>query len=117
DDPIANRITEPKLASITVALWGPDLSPDDFKALDPTGTDPTSGVLLWEDTNQSGVFEGRLFDSFFTAPATQDAVVPLADLAWPAKAELIDLDGDGVADDMDGNGLVDDRDRAWVLRL
>src|SRR5690606_38868475 len=58
-DPVANRLNQIKLSEINVAFWGPNFDPSKLLPLDSTGTLPTSGVMLWEDTNQNGVFEGR----------------------------------------------------------
>ncbi|HPO13326.1 MAG TPA: PKD domain-containing protein [Candidatus Hydrogenedentes bacterium] len=120
-DPFVNAREETALASITVAFWGPDFTPDDLAALDAAGQDQDSGVLLYEDTDLSGMFEiSRMFEAYmdYAVPVTGlDTPVKLRNLSWPSQPELIDLDGDGVADDLDGNGLVDDSDKAWVLTL
>jgi hypothetical protein len=112
-----------QLAEINVAFWGPDFSPSDLQALDDRGLDGDSGVQLWEDTDENGVFFdlpviGALFDQAVEGLlAPLDEAVPLTNLRWGNAPEPIDLDGDGTADDMDGDGLVDERDYGWVLTL
>jgi hypothetical protein len=77
--------------------------------------------MLFEDSDQSGTFLiAKPFMDYMQYPVPSDILdqpVPLRNLAWGSKPELIDINGDGVADDMDGNGLVDDRDKAWVLTI
>lgn len=110
----------PSVAKIVVAFWGPDFSPDIFMPLDPDGKSYDSGVLLWEDTDQNGIFfEPKLLATYWDLPMPNigDKPVPLNNLQWSSKPEPIDIDGDGSPDDMDGNGLVDQRDYAWVLTI
>lgn len=121
-DPQVNGRNETNIAQINIAFWGPDFSPSDLLPLDPKNNGNLSydsGVLLWEDTDGNGVFFiGKPFESFLDIPATFtlfDDMVPIRNLAWGSVPELIDLDGDGVADDMNGDSVVDDRDKAWVL--
>jgi hypothetical protein len=115
NDPRVNQQRR-TLTQITVAFWGPEFEPNQLAPLDPSGASPTSGVLLWEDTDNNGIFIGRpqadvVPVSFF------DEALRLNDLRWPDAPELVDLNGDGTPDDMDGDGVVDTRDRAWVLRI
>ena len=109
------------LESITIALWGPDFTPDDLRSLDSVGTQETSGVLLWEDVDGDGVFSAlNEVENYLDTGESytgQDRPVPLQGLAWKSDPEPIDLDGDGIPDDMDGDGIVDSRDYAWVLTL
>jgi len=115
-----------ELVSIAVAFWGPEFTPDDLEPLSPDGT--TSGVSLWEDADgggigTQGVFIGRPFENILGDQGVGDAIFdsPVAlqsvSLEWPDAPELIDLNGDGIADDLDNDGVVDDNDRAWVLTL
>ena len=108
DDPYTNRLRTVTLLGVTVAFWGPSFNPwNDLLPLDANGTLPASGVLLWEDRNQNGVFDGD----------QGDGIVPLKNCAWALAAEPVDIDGDRIADDLDGDGEVTDADNAWVLRL
>ncbi|MCX5771491.1 MAG: PKD domain-containing protein, partial [Candidatus Hydrogenedentes bacterium] len=108
DDPYTNRLRTVTLLRVAVAFWGPGFNPwNDLLPLDPDGTLPGSGVLLWEDRNQSGVFEGD----------RGDAVVPLKNCAWSLAPEPVDVDGDHIADDLNGDGEVTALDNAWVLTL
>ena len=107
DDPVTNRIAPVRLTNLTIAFYGPDFNPKDFLALSATGAS-TSGVALYEDSDGDGVYEGDLGG---------DTPVPLQNLAWRTAPELIDIDGDGVADDINGDGVVNNDDRAWVLTL
>ncbi len=120
-DPFVNQRNETSVASITVAFWGPDFTPSDLASLDPLGQDLDSGVMLFEDTDGTGMFLiSKPFESYMHFPLPipgLDEPVPLRDLSWPSKPEFVDLNGDGAPDDMDGNGLVDDTDKAWVLTI
>lgn len=137
-DPVVNRSNEATLRSITVAFWGPEFDPSDLAALDANGALNASGVLLYEDTNGSGTYDGPLFSDLSPIPAFTDRIVPLqtGSLQWSASAEPVDLDGDFQSDDLSGDGLVvfnnadvealtaEQRanwdgyfDGAWVLRL
>jgi PKD repeat protein len=137
-DPFVNRGTPPALRSITVAFWGPDFDPSKLAALDANGETPTAGVTLWEDADKegfqsSGPFSFGLSTGTFIPPTTMqdylqfqdggglldlfDKPVTLRNLAWGARPELVDLDGDGVSDDMNGDGVVDATDKAWVLTI
>jgi len=110
----------PSVAKIVVAFWGPDFSPDIFMPLDPDGKNYDSGVLLWEDTDQNGIFfEPKLLATYWDLPMPNigDKPIPLNNLQWGSRPEPIDIDGDGLPDDMDGNGLVDQRDYGWVLTM
>ena len=108
NDPVVNRFNRLKLEQITIAFWGPNFTPSDLKALDLDGLDSESGVLLFEDADNDGVFGGEY---------GADRPVPLRNLLWRAEPEYVDLTGDGNPDDITGDGIVDERDRAWVLRL
>lgn len=116
-DPHINE--EPiRLNQITVAIWGPEFTITDLMPLDNDGTNLSSGLILWEDSDSNGVFIGSpLPDVLPQGLYSFDQPVLLRNLAWPASPELVDLDGDGEPDDMDGDGAVDSRDRAWVLKL
>lgn len=129
DDPIVNQFAPVQLQQLTVAFWGPNFDPRvDLLPLDPGGTSTSSGVLLVEDgvpdtastatptpyLGQNGVFGGTFS---VVNELSVDTAVPLANLAWRNNPELIDLDGDNVADDLNGDNVVNDADRAWVLRL
>ena len=108
DDPYTNRLRSVMLQSVTVAFWGPSFDPwDDVLPLDANGTLPASGVLLWEDRNQNGVFDSD----------SGDGIVPLKNCAWTIEAEFVDIDGDRKEDDFDGDGVVTASDKAWVLEL
>ncbi|HQL96159.1 MAG TPA: hypothetical protein PL005_15900, partial [Candidatus Hydrogenedentes bacterium] len=142
DDPAVNAYSPISLSSATVAFWGPDFTPAQLAGLDVDGSLFTSGVLLYEDTNSNGVFDGPFLTSGVTAPSFTDRIVPLAQgsLTWPQAPEVIDLDGDYLPDDLSGDGVVFDgdplvpadvarltaaelaawdglSDRAWVLTL
>ncbi len=119
-DPIVQAGREaPSLAVMYVAFWGPDFTPSDLKPLDAEGKRYDSGVLLWQDADNNGTFfEAKPFEDYTDLPITGagfDELVPLRNLTWPTESELVDLDGDGQADDMNGDGVVDDADKAWVL--
>ncbi len=129
DDPIVNQFAPVQLQQLTVAFWGPDFDPRvDLLPLDSSGTSSSSGVLLVEDgvpdttstqipkpyLGQNGVF-GNSFN--VVNELSVDSAVPLTALAWRTQPELIDLNGDGVADDMNGDNVVNDEDKAWVLRM
>ena len=109
----------PTLAQLTVAFWGPDFTPEDLYPLDAEGRDYNSGVLLWEDADENGVFlSPKAIENYVDVPISSsgfDTTVPVRELRWAEQPEPIDLDGDGVADDMNGDGVVDDADHAWVL--
>lgn len=111
-----NEIT---MTQMTVAFWGPNFTPSDLAALDPTGLNPNSGVMLWEDANGDGVFlDSSLLETYLESPTPifgDDAPVTLRNLSWRSAPEPIDLDGDGAPDDMNGDGLVGTEDYAWVL--
>lgn len=138
NDPRVNEAENISLNSITVAFWGPEFDRGDLAPLDPNGTLISSGVLLYEDTNQNGVFDGPIINPFTgTVLVTGDTVVPLeaGSLQWRGSGpEPIDLDGDFLPDDLSGDGVIvlsqADReaqadnpdydgllDTAWVLRL
>jgi hypothetical protein len=108
DDPVANRVSPMSLEQFTVAFYGEDFTPDDFRPVDATGVSLASGVLLFEDADADGVFAGDFGG---------DLPVALRDLAWADESEHSDIDGDGLADDMNGDGEVDEDDYAWVLRI
>ncbi|GMV91950.1 MAG: hypothetical protein AMXMBFR82_17280 [Candidatus Hydrogenedentota bacterium] len=115
DDPTVNAIQQIKLQQITVAFWGPNFDPAvDLLALDPLGTSSTSGVMLVEDISGDGVFGAQITP---VDALNIDAPVQLTNLAWRTAPELVDLTGDGVADDLSGDGVVTDFDKAWVLRM
>jgi len=124
-DPVVTSTGEPVAVSqITVAFWGPDFTPAMLRPLDPDTNDNQSldsGVLLWEDADQNGIFlntqDLNNYAGSGAALPLLDRVVPVTNVKWASQPELVDLDGDGRADDMDGNGIVDDVDRAWVLTL
>jgi PKD repeat protein len=138
DDPIVNASETVSLNSITVAFWGPEFDRSDLAPLDPDGTLISSGVLLFEDINGNGVFDGGINNPITnTTISAGDRIVPVEpdSLQWSGTgAEPIDLDGDFKADDLSGDGLIAltqaDRenfaanpaydgllDTAWVLRL
>ncbi|MGC9054041.1 MAG: PKD domain-containing protein, partial [Candidatus Hydrogenedens sp.] len=144
DDPVVNRSGPVALNSIYVAFWGPEFDPSDLTPLDSTGgTLPSSGVLLYEDTNADGVFTGPVFLDTVSVPVFTDRIVPLVpgSLEWGIKPEPVDLDGDNIPDDLSGDGIVTDgnvdlsdlerpqltsaqkkawdglKDLAWVLKL
>ncbi len=121
DDIIVNGRQEPSLAKITLAFWGPDFTPDDLAPLDPDGSDLDSGILLWEDADQNGVFftPGPIADYADALPVFDafDDVVPLRNLQWASSPEPIDLDGDGAPDDLNGDGVADSNDLAWVVEI
>lgn len=107
DDPVTNRIAPMSLSEITVAIYGSEFLPADLATLNAQGA-ASSGVALYEDSDGNGVYAGDLGG---------DQVVTLQGLAWRTTPELIDLTGDGVADDLSGDGFVDAKDKAWVLTL
>lgn len=144
DDPVVNASGPVTLNSITIAFWGPEFDPSDLTPLDSTGgTLPSSGVLLYEDTNGDGVFTGPIFLDTLPAPIFVDKIVPLVpgSLEWSVGPEPVDLDGDNIPDDLSGDGIVTDgnvdlsnpdrpilsadqrrkwdglKDLAWVLKL
>ena len=96
------------LTGITVAFWGPEFTPDQLASLDPNGELFASGLLLYEDTNQNGVFDGPVFSDLSPVPAFTDRIVPLetGTLRWPENPEPIDLNGDYEPDDLSGDGVV-----------
>ncbi len=122
-DPVVNSAGGPMTVSkISVAFWGPDFNPDVLKPLDPDNNNNqslNSGVLLWEDADLNGIFlntqELAAYQGGAGVLPLLDAIVPVTNVAWSSTPELIDIDGDGKADDMNGDGVVDDADRAWVL--
>lgn len=120
NDPVTNEANSMRLNELTVAFWGPDFHPRHLMPLDPNGANITSGVLLWEDIDGDGVFYGRPFGSLgrVNDPVLgYDQIVPLQNLRWSNRPELVDLNGDGLPDDMNGDGIVDSRDEAWVLTI
>jgi len=144
DDPVVNASGPVTLNSITVAFWGPEFDPSGLTPLDSTGgTLPSSGVLLYEDTNNDGVFTGPIFFDTSPVPVFIDRIVPLVpgSLEWSIAPEPVDLDGDNIPDDLSGDGIVTDgnvdlsnpdrptlsadqrrrwdglNDLAWVLKL
>ncbi|MFM1919634.1 MAG: hypothetical protein RLZZ303_1268, partial [Candidatus Hydrogenedentota bacterium] len=139
DDPVVNASNTISLNSVTVAFWGPEFTSNDLNRLDPDGALNLSGVLLYEDTNTNGAFDGPILDPFSgtTLVSGGDNIVPLepGSLGWQGTGpEPIDLDGDFIADDLSGDGVIvlneaeqeanaDNPDYdgfldlAWVLRL
>lgn len=138
DDVIVNASETISLNSVTVAFWGPEFDRSDLAQLDPDGALVSSGVLLYEDSNGNGVFNGPIIEPLTgSVLSAGDRVVPLetGSLQWQGTgAEPIDIDGDFVADDLSGDGFIalsqSDRedladepgydgllDTAWVLRL
>jgi len=144
DDPVVNKLGPVALNSMYIAFWGPEFDPSDLTPLDSTGgTLPSSGVLLYEDTNNDGVFTGPLFFDKAPIPTFIDKIVPLVpgSLEWGIAPEPVDLDGDNIPDDLSGDGIVTDgvvdlsdperpqlssaqrkvwdglKDLAWVLQL
>ena len=110
------------MSQISVAFWGPDFTPDVLKPLNPKNNDNQSldsGVLLWEDADLNGVFlntqELSAYQEGLGILPLLDSIVPVTNVAWGTAPELVDINGDGRADDMNGDGVVDDADRAWVL--
>jgi PKD repeat protein len=96
NDPIVNLTETIGLNSITVAFWGPDFDPSDLAKLDPAGTLVSSGILLYEDSNQNGVFDAPLLSPFTGATLIAgDRIVPLepGSLEWGITPEPINLDG------------------------
>ena len=73
NDPVVNQGSEMSLASMTVAFWGPDFTPDDLPELDSEGRDYNSGVMLWEDADQNGIFLiDQPFDTYYSSvPGTE----------------------------------------------
>jgi len=111
DDPVVNRLGPVALNSISVAFWGPEFDPSDLTPLDSTGgTLPSSGVLLYEDTNTDGVFSGPITLDTSIIPVFSDRIVPLVpgSLEWGINPEPVDLDGDNIPDDLSGDGIVTD---------
>ncbi|MCX8063817.1 MAG: PKD domain-containing protein [Candidatus Hydrogenedentes bacterium] len=144
DDPVVNKTGPVTLNSVTIAFWGPEFEPSDLAPLDSTGgTLPSSGVLLYEDTNNDGVFTGPIFFDTVPLPVFIDRIVPVVpgSLEWGTNPEAVDLDGDNIPDDLSGDGIVTDgnldlsnpdrptlsadqrrrwdglKDLAWVLKL
>lgn len=129
-DPVVNADgNSASLAEINVAFWGPDFSPDILKPLDPDNNKNqslASGVLLWDNDPDAptSIFMPRVFfnteelDGYGDTPLPMfHRIVPVTGAAWGVAPELVDLSGDGVADDLDGDGNVDEADKAWVLTL
>ncbi len=111
DDPVVNRLGPVALNSVTVAFWGPEFDPSDLTPLDSTGgTLPSSGVLLYEDTNSDGVFTGPVILDTVSTPEFSDRIVSLVpgSLEWGIEPEPVDLDGDNIPDDLSGDGIVTD---------
>lgn len=109
DDPVVNRHAPTTLNSITVAFWGPEFDKSDLAKLDSTtGSLFSSGVMLYEDTNGTGTFEGPFFFDISPVPVYRDRIVPLepSKMKWPNAPEPIDLDGDNIPDDISGDGIV-----------
>jgi len=107
DDPVVNRHAPTSLNRVTVAFWGPEFSKTDLAKLDSeSGALVSSGVMLYEDTNGDGVFDGPVVVG--STVAFVDKMVPMnpANLIWGNAPEPVDLDGDNVADDLSGDGLV-----------
>ncbi|HQM99943.1 MAG TPA: hypothetical protein PLL36_02655 [Candidatus Hydrogenedentes bacterium] len=128
-DPVVNgEGNSVDLAEITIALWGPDFTPDILAPLDPDNNQNQSldsGILLW-DNAATGVsstlplafFNTEEFESYGDTPLPlSNNIVPVTGMEWGGAPELIDLSGDGLADDLDGDGYVDERDKAWVLKI
>lgn len=124
-DPVVVSSGEPiAMSQICVAFWGPGFTPSMLKPLDPERNDNQSldsGVLLWEDADANGVLVNSQELNGYSGTATPlplfDRVVPVTGLSWRSQPELVDINGDGRADDMNGDGIVDDTDRAWVLTM
>lgn len=110
NDPIVNASEGISLNSVTVAFWGPEFDRSDLAQLDVNGALAGSGVLLYEDSNQNGVFDGPILNPLTgTAIVNGDSIVPLeaGSLQWRGTgAEPIDLDGDFQADDLSGDGIL-----------
>ncbi|NLV46257.1 MAG: hypothetical protein GXY07_17350 [Candidatus Hydrogenedentes bacterium] len=129
-DPVVNSEgNSASLAEVNVAFWGPDFSPDILKPLDPDNNKNqslASGVLLWDNdpAAPTSIFMPRVFfnteelDGYGDSPLPMfHRIVPVTGAKWGVAPELVDLSGDGLADDLDGNGYVDEADKAWVLTL
>ena len=129
-DPVVNAEGNgASLAEVNVAFWGPDFSPDILKPLDPDKNNNqslASGVLLWDNdpAAPTTIFMPRVFFNTEEIADYGDSplpllhrVVPVSGAQWGVAPELIDLSGDGVADDLSGDGFVDELDKAWVLTL
>lgn len=128
-DPVVNEegnsIT---LAEINIAFWGPDFTPDILAPLDPDDNQNLSldsGVLLWDNASNEisttlpfSFFNTEEFENYGDTPLPlSNDMVPVTGMKWGGAPELIDLSGDGLADDLDGDGFVNDRDKAWVLKV
>lgn len=105
------------LQQITVAFWGPSFDPSDLLPVTASGVG--GGVSLFEDgapdpdaTTIPLVYGGQ--NGVFGGP---DTPLTLQGLKWRTAPELIDIDGDGTADDMNLDGSITDADKAWVLQL
>lgn len=107
NDNFVNRQNARYLNEFYIAFWGPDFTPSDLLNLDKAGTSALSGVQIRVDNG-----DGTFFDV-----QSVDATLPLTNLAWASKAEPVDLDGDGAADDLNGDGIVNSLDFAWVLKI
>src|SRR5690606_23740809 len=74
DDPAVNEVPGIALNSVTVAFWGPEFDFTDLAKLDEDGTLFSSGVLLYEDTNQNGVFDAPALFDFSVTPVFIDRI-------------------------------------------
>ena len=128
-DPVVNSEgNSVSLAEINIALWGPDFTPDILAPLDPDNNQNQSldsGILLWDNATDAissalplSFFNTEEFENYGNTPLPlSNSIVPVTGMEWCGAPELIDLSGDGLADDLDGDGVVDDRDKAWVLTI
>src|SRR5690606_26432136 len=78
NDPRVNEAETIGLNGVTVAFWGPAFKPSNLAKLDPDGTLVSSGVLLYEDSNQNGVFDGPIVEPLTGSVLTAgDRIVPV----------------------------------------